>query len=109
MQMESRRCGSALLFCRLKFYTLHSKRTCDTLSADLVRIFRTRLRRMVVSRTGATLLALICFVPAVRAQQGRGTIVGTVTDASGASVKGAKVSILNVDTNNPVNTETNTE
>ena len=61
-------------------------------------------------RTRATLLvALIGFVPAVRAQQGRGTIVGTVTDASGASVKGAKVSILNVDTNNPVNTETNTE
>ena len=62
-------------------------------------------------RTRATLFfALIGFVPpAVYAQQGRGTIVGTVTDASGASVKGARVSILNVDTNNPVNTETNTE
>jgi hypothetical protein len=63
-----------------------------------------------VLRTRATLFfALIGFVPAAHAQQGRGTIVGTVTDASGASIKGAKVSILNVDTNNPVNTETNTE
>jgi hypothetical protein len=63
-----------------------------------------------VLRTRATLFfALIGFVPAAHAQQGRGTIVGKVTDASGASIKGAKVSILNVDTNNPVNTETNTD
>lgn len=34
---------------------------------------------------------------------------GTVTDSSGAAVNGAKVSILNADTNTTVNTETNGE
>src|ERR1039457_1481007 len=41
------------------------------------------------------------------AQQGRGIIYGTVTDPSGASVAAAKVSIVDIDTNNVTNTETN--
>jgi hypothetical protein len=41
------------------------------------------------------------------AQQGRGTVYGTVTDPSGATVAAAKVSIINTDTNNVTNTETN--
>ena len=47
-----------------------------------------------------------CTLP-VLAQQGRGTIYGTVTDPSGASVAAAKVSIVDTDTNNVTNTETN--
>ena len=77
----------------------------------IIHVLRTQrnMRIHVVIALVVVVFALIGFVPAVHAQQGRGTIVGTVTDASGASVKGARVSILNVDTNNPVNTETNTE
>ena len=41
------------------------------------------------------------------AQQGRGNIYGTVTDPSGASVAAAKVTIVDTDTNNVTNTETN--
>src|SRR5215831_4683833 len=43
------------------------------------------------------------------AQQGRGTILGTVTDPAGAFVAGAKVSILNTETNLAVTTQTNGE
>ncbi|HLJ18148.1 MAG TPA: carboxypeptidase regulatory-like domain-containing protein [Bryobacteraceae bacterium] len=59
--------------------------------------------------TIAVLVALICFASGAHAQQGRGTIFGTVTDSSGAAVTGAKVSILNVDTNTATNTETNSQ
>ena len=41
------------------------------------------------------------------AQQGRGTILGTVTDPSGAVVAGARVLVLDVDTNSAVTAETN--
>ena len=43
------------------------------------------------------------------AQQGRGTILGSVTDPAGASVAGAKVSIVNMATNVAVTTQTNGE
>src|SRR5678815_181867 len=43
-------------------------------------------------------LLLLCSFSALLAQDA-GTIFGTVTDASGAVVVGAKVSLLNVDTN----------
>ena len=59
--------------------------------------------------TFALLFAFFCLLCSARAQQGRGTIFGTVTDSSGAAVNGAKVSILNPDTNTTVNTETNGE
>lgn len=42
-------------------------------------------------------------------QQGRGTILGNVTDPAGASVAGAKISILNTETNVAVTTQTNGE
>jgi hypothetical protein len=50
--------------------------------------------------------ALLAAVPAL-AQQGRGTILGTVSDSTGAVVAGAKVSVLDVDTNNAAIAETN--
>ncbi|MGH9673661.1 MAG: carboxypeptidase-like regulatory domain-containing protein, partial [Bryobacteraceae bacterium] len=42
-------------------------------------------------------------------QQGRGTILGTVTDSSGAAVVGARVTVTNVDTNVSFGTVTNQE
>ena len=44
-----------------------------------------------------------------QAQQGRGTILGTVSDPSGAAVIGARVTITNVDTNIAFETVTNQE
>ena len=45
-------------------------------------------------------LAFLCLLStAVYAQQGRGTILGTVTDSSAALVGGAKVTVTNIDTN----------
>jgi hypothetical protein len=41
------------------------------------------------------------------AQQGRGTILGTVTDASGAAVPAVSVIVTNTDTNSAFRTETN--
>lgn len=55
----------------------------------------------------ALLTALLCFAPLSWAQQGRGTILGTVTDATGAAVAGARVSITNTDTNVTVFAQTN--
>jgi hypothetical protein len=46
----------------------------------------------------SALIALL-MIPALLAQQGRGTVSGTVTDAQGASVPNVTVEIRNVDTN----------
>ena len=64
--------------------------------------------RGTMSNSKLLLLALLCSA-AANAQQGRGTILGTVTDSSGAAIAGAKVSIVNVDTNNITNAETNND
>lgn len=55
----------------------------------------------------AALLAIAVLPVTVRAQTFRGTILGTVTDTSGASVVGAKVTVHNVDTGVDRTTETN--
>jgi hypothetical protein len=55
------------------------------------------------------LTTLLCCVFTANAQQGRGTILGTVTDSTGAAVVGAKVSIVNVETNVAVNVPTNAD
>jgi Carboxypeptidase regulatory-like domain len=44
-------------------------------------------------------MSLVCFAYRAGAQQGRGTILGTITDSSGSAIVGAKVSVTNVDTN----------
>jgi len=55
------------------------------------------------------LIVLACCIPAGWAQQGRGTILGTVADSSGAAVAGARVSIVNTETNTVVGTQTNSD
>ncbi len=55
------------------------------------------------------LCAIALFTGIAAAQQGRGTVSGTVTDQSGATVKGAKISITNTGTNAAVVTESNGE
>jgi hypothetical protein len=51
--------------------------------------------------------AFCTFVGTLPAQQGRGTILGSVTDTSGAAIVGAKIAITNVDTNTTIATQTN--
>ncbi|MBI4904585.1 MAG: TonB-dependent receptor [Acidobacteria bacterium] len=53
------------------------------------------------------LLAVFCLP--MHAQQGRGSIAGTVTDATGAAVPGTTVQIINTETNATFNTATNQE
>ncbi|HYZ83679.1 MAG TPA: carboxypeptidase regulatory-like domain-containing protein, partial [Bryobacteraceae bacterium] len=48
----------------------------------------------------------IVVVTPILAQQGRGSIQGTVSDSSGATIAGANVSIVNVDTNTTFTTQT---
>ena len=64
------------------------------------------------ARARALLLAMslgLC-APAIAAgQQFRGTVVGTVTDPSGALVRGARVTLIELDTNASLATETNGE
>jgi hypothetical protein len=51
--------------------------------------------------------AVLCCAFAAHAQQGRGRILGTVSDTSGAAVAGVKVAIVNIDTTVAVNVESN--
>lgn len=57
-------------------------------------------------RTTALSLCLLATLPALHAQGLLGTILGTVTDASGASVGGATVKVRNLNTNLEVNAVT---
>jgi hypothetical protein len=57
----------------------------------------------------AIVLAGWALVPSLHAQLGRGTILGTVTDSSGASVPNASVLITNAGTNVALKTQTNQE
>ncbi|MDX2030497.1 MAG: TonB-dependent receptor [Blastocatellia bacterium] len=54
-----------------------------------------------------TLVAMM--VGAALAQQGRGTILGTVTDPTGAVVPGAQVEVVNINTNQSFTVVTNNE
>ena len=54
-------------------------------------------------------LLLLALAPSLRAQLGRGTILGTVTDSSGASVPNATVVITNGGTSVSLKTQTNVE
>jgi hypothetical protein len=59
--------------------------------------------------TPKLLLSLLVLASYALAQQGRGTILGTVTDASGAPVAGATVRVTNTATNSGQETKTTNE
>lgn len=60
-------------------------------------------------KMAATLLVAVFLSIAVCAQTDRGTITGTVTDSTGATVTGATVTITNVGTNIPITLVTNSQ
>lgn len=62
-----------------------------------------------VGRFIFTMICLLAMLPAGNAQQGRGSIQGTVTDSSGAAVPGASVTVVNQGTNVKFVTKTSGE
>ncbi len=54
------------------------------------------MRRKCLSLSGLLILALTSLAPKILAQAVYGSIVGTVVDAGGGAVPGAKVTILNM-------------
>jgi len=67
------------------------------------------VRRKTMMRSELILAAIVLMTTALLAQTFRGTILGTVTDVSGAWVAGAKVSVRNVDTGLERTTQTSTD
>src|SRR5579863_8038483 len=67
-----------------------------------------RIQRAATLLMGLT-LALLASAVALYAQQDRATIEGLVTDASGALVSDAQVSIVRLETNDTVVLKTNSE
>jgi Carboxypeptidase regulatory-like domain len=61
-------------------------------------LMKNRLIGLVVAHFFLTLSLLLLFPSSSRAQTFRGTVLGTVTDSSGAAVGGATVTIRNTDT-----------
>ena len=85
-------------------------RVCDTLFPIRVCGPRHARHKGGTLKSKIILLSLVLFaVFSAEAQQGRGTIFGTVTDSSGAAVKSAKVNIRNTDTNATAVSESNAE
>jgi hypothetical protein len=68
-----------------------------------------RLREAPLKSTLIAFTLILSATVTASAQQGRGTISGTVTDPSGAAVKSAKVTVRNTGTNTTVVTESNGE
>ena len=72
--------------------------------------FRSAMRRAVSSRFFLSILALFLVAPlGLQAQTYYGTIVGNVTDSSGAAVPNAKVTVLNIGTNSSSTTTTSAQ
>src|SRR5580700_7499112 len=63
------------------------------------------IRRAWLGMTAAFVLMLLCVTP-LRAQVDAGSILGTVTDASGSAVHGATVTLTNEGTNAALSTTT---
>jgi hypothetical protein len=51
----------------------------------------------------------VAFAAALCAQEYRATITGTITDSSGAAVRGARVSAINLQTGLTLKSETNAQ
>ena len=62
-----------------------------------------------MSKVAVAFALCTVFVLPIAAQQGRGTILGIITDPAGASVAGATVSVVNTETNIAVTVQTNAE
>jgi hypothetical protein len=57
-----------------------------------------RIRNLIPAKLAIALSLLLLLSPLAVAQQGTGTILGTVTDTQGARVPGAKVALKDIDT-----------
>jgi hypothetical protein len=76
-------------------YWKYDRKAVNTVKYASMAINICRLRAFLIGSVAA--LLLFCGSPA-SAQTFRGTILGTVTDSSGAAVSGAKVTVKNTDT-----------
>lgn len=65
------------------------------------------MQRFCLCRFTLWAASALLLAPAAFGQQGRGSVQGTVTDSTGATVPGASVSIVNTETNAPFVTQTN--
>jgi carboxypeptidase family protein/TonB-dependent receptor-like protein len=66
------------------------------------------IRRTSLAMTAAIVVMLLCVTPLL-AQVDTGTVLGTVTDASGATVRGANVTLTNEGTNATLSTATGSD
>jgi hypothetical protein len=62
-----------------------------------------------MSKLVPALALLALLATPLAAQQGRGSIQGTVADSSGAAIGGANVSVINIETNSTFVAQTNSD
>ena len=90
---------------------MSKERTCSLLESRPTKARRLVYGRRFAVRTVALAVALIlslgAALPAATAQEFRGALSGTVTDAQGAVIQGATVVIKNISTNVEITTTTN--
>src|SRR5258708_7395886 len=88
-------------------HLLKTMQEIDTLET-VARISSLRLRRIVM-RVGMILGFVVLAANFLTAQTFRGTVLGAVTDPSGAVVSGAQVSVRNVNTGLERSTQTSAD
>src|SRR5690348_15945001 len=80
-----------------------------TQEIDAAGISSLRVQRRIVMRVGTILAVIVLAASALLAQTFRGTILGTVSDPSGALVSGAQVTVRNVNTGLERSTQTSAD